>query len=982
MASLLVVMLVLCISSAPGEAKGWLEAADARSITQFSSQQQPLAEPRDSGDPHTPGQAILCLKPSLRGGLHPRSVGGLVVTGVEPLDRLAKKWGVSRFERILRHPRPDRIALRMALDMQYLVAFDETADVNEVVADYLECPFVTYACPNALLRLCEEPDDSLYGSQWHLPQILCDVAWFNAHGDTSVLVTQIDVGVWWTHPDIERNLWVNGPEDINDNGRFDSLPAPDGDLDGLDQDLNGYADDVIGWDFYQGEPNPLPVLAESHGTHGWGLANAVTDNGASVAAPPWNVRGMALRCGSNSVSLLNAIAAIYYCVPEGIWTISMPFSGPNVYPPFVDACQFAWESGCCLTAAAGNENSTDRRYPAAQDNVIAVSASDRNDRRASFSNYGTWIDVCAPGVDMLSTTNEDSVGLSDGTSASCHIAAGALAWLKSALPGLDNDSAVALLENGCDSMPDPLYPEGLLGHGRINLVGCGLWPPYSGKLLTPDGGECWAGGDTQVIGWTIGPKDFLCSRLLLSSDGGLTFPDVVAESIAPTDTFHPWQVFNYNSRTCRIRLEAYDSSAALVMADASNRDFTIDSEPPPAPALVFPPEDGATNNPTVTFVWHEAPDLSGVARYSIQVAYDSGFVALVDSGGSPDTTYAKILPSDTFYFWRVLATDRAGHVGSWSEVWRFEIDAQIPGTPTLLEPVGGQWFDSTAVSFRWTEVAFQPKGKKKKAPSLDSRVWYVLQVDTTRDMASPLYTDTVPVAHDTLRLMPEGRYYWRVFAFDEAGNRGSYPMPDSFGIDISRPQTPHLIFPPHTSGVGEDTTSLIWHASGDNVSGVEFYHVQLARDSLYADTIALPSPTTPDTAVVCSLPGETDYYWHVRAKDYAGNWSLWSLTWMFSYHVGIAGRPQRLPDRVSLQALGPMPFTGSARFSLALPSPEHVRVEVFDATGQRLEMLADRQFAADVHDIRWNATLSSPGVYYLRVRVGDKVLTRRLVLAG
>jgi len=238
----------------------------------------------------------------------------------------------------------------------------------------------------------------------------------------------------------------------------------------VDQDGNGCADDVIGYDFYDGDPNPAPSEPLASGTHGSGVQNAVTDNAIGVAAPPWNVRSFAARCGSGgSISLYAAIAAIYYLVPAGVWSFSMPFGSASPSQPLADACLYAWDSGTIPCAPAGTDGTEVIRYPAGYPGVLAIAAHGRDNRKSPFSNYGTWIDFTAPGVDILATAGPDGYEARSGTSVACNIVVGILGWLKSAVPDISRDSAVSWLRNLCDTMPDPLYWQGKLGAGRVRM---------------------------------------------------------------------------------------------------------------------------------------------------------------------------------------------------------------------------------------------------------------------------------------------------------------------------------------------------------------------------------------------------------------------------------------------------------------------------------------------------------------------------------
>ncbi|UCG43612.1 MAG: hypothetical protein JSU73_03070, partial [candidate division WOR-3 bacterium] len=184
--------------------------------------------------------------------------------------------------------------------------------------------------------------------------------------------------------------------------------------------------------------------------------------------------------------------------------------------------------------------------------------------------------------------------------------------------------------------------------------------------------------------------------------------------------------------------------------------------------------------------------------------------------------------------------------------------------------------------------------------------------------------------------------------------------------------------PPHLGGVNTDTTSLVWHASGDNLSGTEAYHVQLASDSLFTDTIPVPSPVTPDTVEVCSLPGAADYYWHIRAGDSAGNWSNWSQARMFSRYVGLAGR-KGIPS-FGLARAGPQPAIRGARFVLTLAEASRVEALVYDATGKVMATLVAGTLEAGKHELQWDAQSASAGVYCLLIRTPGRSAAGRFLV--
>lgn len=401
------------------------------------------------------GRLILKLAPG----------SGLAAVNLEPLEP-DSLWPLYR-------PPYSAAAVAVGCDRTFGVFF--RAAVSPVAAATMlgSAPGIEWAEPEVALELCRAPDDSLYGRQWHLPRIGAPAAWDVGTGDTIISVGLIDNGYEWHHPDIEPNIAINRLEDINGNGRFDPLPPPDGDLDGIDQDGNGFADDVVGFNFMHNSPNPEPDsvnLIHSHGTHCWGIANAVTDNRSGIAAAAWNCRAIACRCGTGPLmSPAAVVSAIDYLVARGVRVLSLSFGSPSPNQAIIDACAFARASGRLVVAGAGNNGDSIRFYPAASEHAIAVAGSDQNDYRPYWSNWGTWVDVAAPGASILSTIAGHDYGTISGTSMATPLVAGALAWIWAQDPSLAADSVQQILFSTCDSMPDPYFAQGFLGRGRISI---------------------------------------------------------------------------------------------------------------------------------------------------------------------------------------------------------------------------------------------------------------------------------------------------------------------------------------------------------------------------------------------------------------------------------------------------------------------------------------------------------------------------------
>jgi subtilisin-like proprotein convertase family protein len=263
----------------------------------------------------------------------------------------------------------------------------------------------------------------------------------------------IDTGVDYTHPDLASNIWTNTDEVAGN---------------GIDDDGNGFVDDVRGWDFVNNDSDPMDD--NGHGTHVAGTIGAVGNNGIGVTGVAWTASIMPLKFldQSGSGSLSDAIKAIQYARVNGAKIINASWGGGGFSSALQSAITQFITSGGLFVAAAGNEatnNDVTPSYPANYQGVISVGASTRTDTRASFSNYGTSVDVFAPGQSILSTLPGNRYGSLSGTSMATPQVAGALALLWGQNPTLSATTISQALINSTDNVLRASNST----HGRINV---------------------------------------------------------------------------------------------------------------------------------------------------------------------------------------------------------------------------------------------------------------------------------------------------------------------------------------------------------------------------------------------------------------------------------------------------------------------------------------------------------------------------------
>ncbi|MCU7938827.1 MAG: S8 family serine peptidase [gamma proteobacterium symbiont of Bathyaustriella thionipta] len=278
-------------------------------------------------------------------------------------------------------------------------------NVARTIESLSQQPFVEYAEPNYVRHA--NTNDTFYNYQWGLnntgqdilgvigtnnADIAAEAAWTMSTGNPDFVIAVIDSGVEYTHEDLAANIWLNSGE-IPDNG--------------VDDDDNGYIDDIYGWDFFSNDNDPMDKF---HGTHVAGTICAEANNGIGVSGVAWQCKIMALRfIGPDGGFTDDAIAALNYAVDMGVKLSNNSWGGGGYSQSLYDAIENAGMNGHLFVAAAGNDGeNTDAipHYPSAYnlDNIISVAAIDNQDQLAGFSNYGAnSVDVGAPGVNIAST---------------------------------------------------------------------------------------------------------------------------------------------------------------------------------------------------------------------------------------------------------------------------------------------------------------------------------------------------------------------------------------------------------------------------------------------------------------------------------------------------------------------------------------------------------------------------------------------------
>ena len=371
---------------------------------------------------------------------------------------LARTYGFSAIEKRFRTP---------ALQNIYKIHFTKITDIDKLVRELNSLPFAQYACKAPIYRTLFTPDD-VHPNQWYMSLIQAYQAWDITLGKAYVKVAIVDDAVKISHPDLAPIIYHN-PNEI---------------LDSIDNDGNGFVDDVTGWDVANNDNNPEPPASHwmysfsdmifTHGTHCAGIAGAATNNGIGIASIGSGISILPVKCTADNSVLPLAIdegpLGIDYAIAAGADVISLSWGSGTNDSVVRDAVNAALAAGVIVVAAAGNDGTSALFYPASLDGVISVGAITKNDIIASFSQRNEKVSVMAPGDTIWSCMRKDDGYMYlEGTSMACPMVAGLVGLMKSLDTNYTNIQIKSCLLAGCDNI-DALNPSavGMMGAGRIN----------------------------------------------------------------------------------------------------------------------------------------------------------------------------------------------------------------------------------------------------------------------------------------------------------------------------------------------------------------------------------------------------------------------------------------------------------------------------------------------------------------------------------
>lgn len=396
---------------------------------------------------------------------HIEEAGYLNGLGLNDLFEIAQMYQIDSWQKAFRLEGEE-------LDLIYKINFEATSQDEELLQALSTLPYIAYAERISLTYPTLIPNDYDSTAQYYLRILNMPQAWDISTGSPDVVIAVVDAAILTSHGDLAANMWINTDEIPNNN---------------IDDDNNGFVDDVMGWDVADNDNDPNPpagapgVAQFNHGTLVSGCASASTNNNIGIAGVGYNCKIMPVKIKENtntttpSFSTADAISGVEYAVINNADVVNMSFGGGASSQTFQAIIREGNAKGIVFIGASGNDGANINFPPAAYDHVISVASTNASDRKSGFSNYGTTVDLTAPGSRIRTTTHFSNLSpgytLTDGTSFSSPIVAGLVGLMKAANPCLSPSQIETILKQTAVNIDtiNPLY-SGLLGAGRVDAA--------------------------------------------------------------------------------------------------------------------------------------------------------------------------------------------------------------------------------------------------------------------------------------------------------------------------------------------------------------------------------------------------------------------------------------------------------------------------------------------------------------------------------
>ncbi|MDR0703624.1 MAG: S8 family serine peptidase [Planctomycetaceae bacterium] len=700
--------------------------------------------------------------------------------------------------------------------------------------------------------VAQEVDDPEVDQQWALDSINVGTAWKVSDG-SGVVVAVLDSGTTLTHPDLRDNIWINTAEIAGD---------------GIDNDGNGFIDDINGWNFVLGNANVSDT--DGHGTHVTGIIGAAADNalGGVGAAPGVQILPVKVISGSagstaNIVSAINYVIGLKsYGVNVAVINMSLGYYSEDAAVGMAIAA--AGDAGIVVAASAGNNganNDTKSHYPSGYnylDNLIAVASIDQNNQLASNSNYGqTTVDLAAPGVSIYSTTKNGAYGLMSGTSMAAPFVSAAAAILAANNPALTPAEIKAQIINSVKPLP-ALAGKAVSG-GCLNFADLFVSNEPSPPETPTNLSIITVANNSVTLQWRDNSRNETEFVLQYSSDGGNTWTEF-ADQPAANQTQISVSVTSGIAYQFRIR----------AVNEIGNSDWSniviMPLTKPVKPATPTGLKAVVSGSQQITVSWKA---VSNATAYRIERSLSSGGGWSEICTGNDLSFTDTELNSSTKYYYRIYALNYYVSSGV-SSIISAATQAEIPATPLNIK---GSAISDTAIRLSWDKAVHATNYRVEFFDSAKNK-WTAAGTTTSNSFQ-----------HNNLK--SSTIYQYRIIALSKAGE--SLP---SNTVTVSTP----VALPKAPTGlkgtiIDSSTIDLSWKA----VDSANFYRLEYSLTGKSGDWNKLGSSTITGTSGnAVNLAAGMKYYFRVIALNEAGESSSSNILTLTTPALAPASSPNGL----------------------------------------------------------------------------------------
>ncbi len=870
---------------------------------------------------------------------------------------------------------PDKVnSSKTDLGKIVLVKYDSDDDPLTVASILSKSIDIEWAEPKFLYEPEFIPNDPSYSSQWNLSKIQASLAWDINKGDTNIVIGIVDTGTDWDHPDLSANIWKNKDE-VSGNG--------------VDDDGNGFIDDIRGWDFggLSGTPDNNPMEDRpDHGTHVSGIASAVTNNSLGVASIGYKCKIMPVKTSQDNIRSATGQAliafgyeGIVYASDNGARIINCSWGG-GAYSIFgQETINYAVSQGSLVVAAAGNSGGQNNNYPSGYNFVLSVASTNSDDTKSSFSTYGTTVDVSAPGNLIYSTWQNDTYATLSGTSMATPLTAGLAALVASQFPNytaLQIGEQVRVNSDNIDGI-NPSYQK-LIGKGRINafkslsttnsISARGIDFQFDDNAPGGDGDGYFEAGETLNLGVTfvnyLNPTSNLSIQLTSSNSyATITSGNFSAGSVGTL------QEFNNFSSKYKIQLASdlpQNTVIKLLLnyTDGTYSDYQwTETLGNPTYATQFGNDIALTITSKGTLAFNDYPDNMQGDGFS----YLQGDNALFEGALILGTSSTKI--SDV----------ARGSTGNSQNT-----DFTTEDVVTLFTP--GEFADQEATTVYndngagTSKLGIRVKFHSYSFAEVPDNNYIILRysiINTSASAISNLYA---------------GLFFDWDFA-DANGDITQYDYSGNYGYVFREDGVPNTYIGTALLSSADYNFWAILNDGSDTGFSIYDGFTDSEKWQAISSGIGKDFAGTGDVSHVISqgaitiAAGDTIDVAFVIAAGVSKNIIASAVQHARDKYIEILNfvptsveEENNIPKEFSLGQNYPNPFNPTTKISWQSPVGSYQTLKIYDLLGNEVAVLVDEFRQAGSYEVEFNASQLSSGVYFYTLRAGGFVETKKLIL--